>query len=77
MPIYEYCCQDCHQRFSRRRAMAEADAPIDCAACGSANTRRALSLFSAVSSGRGVIAGSGSSCSSCSASSCAGCSSKS
>lgn len=75
MPLYEYCCQECHNRFSTLRSMAMADAPIACPACGSERTRRALSRFSAISGGKRV-AGTGSSCSSCSAGSCAGCGSK-
>lgn len=73
MPIYEYICQDCQQRFSARRAMSEADAPIACPKCGSAQTRRGLSLFAAHSSGGSIAGGSGESCGSCSSASCGSC----
>ena len=73
MPLYEYKCSECETRFDLLRAMADADAPIACPQCGSRDTRRMISLFSAVGS-EGVIAGAGASCGSCSPSaSCATC----
>ena len=77
MPLYEYKCFDCDTRFDALRAMSDADVPIICPKCGSANTNRMISLFSAVGSG-GVIAGAGASCGSCTpSSSCATCGLKS
>ncbi|HHS97104.1 MAG TPA: zinc ribbon domain-containing protein [Chloroflexi bacterium] len=75
MPLYEYVCGDCGERFEALRPMREADAPIECPHCGGQHAKRALSLFAAIGS-EGVIAGNGSSCTSCSATSCAGCSSR-
>lgn len=73
MPLYEYKCSDCETRFDALRTMSKADDPITCPQCGSENTHRAISLFSAVGS-EGVIAGEGSKCASCSPSaSCATC----
>jgi len=73
MPLYEYKCTDCGACFDALRAMADADVFIACPKCGSENTRRMISLFSAVG-GEGVIAGAGSSCGSCTPSgSCATC----
>jgi putative FmdB family regulatory protein len=73
MPLYEYKCSDCGTCFDALRAMKEADAPIACPKCGSENTRRMISLFSALGS-EGVIAGAGTSCGSCTPSaSCATC----
>lgn len=77
MPLYEYQCSDCKTRFDALRAMSEADAAIACPKCGSENTGRTISLFSAVGS-EGVITGAGSSCGSCTPSaSCATCGLKS
>lgn len=77
MPLYEYKCTDCKTCFDALRAMADADAFIACPKCGSENTCRMISLFSAVG-GDGVIAGAGSSCGSCTpSSSCATCGLKS
>jgi len=71
MPLYEYKCSDCETCFDALRAMSDADVPIACPKCGSGNTRRMISLFSAVGS-EGVIAGA--SCGSCTPSaSCATC----
>ena len=45
MPIYEYACQDCNQRFDRlwpTVASAEGKQPV-CPACGSTVTRRSIS----------------------------------
>jgi len=76
MPLYEYICSECENRFDALRSMADADAPIACPRCGSGQTARAISLFCAVGS-EGVIAGTGSSCASCTPSaSCASCSAK-
>jgi len=73
MPLYEYKCSDCKTRFDALRAMSKADAPIPCPQCGSMDTHRAISLFSAIGSD-GVIAGEGTSCGSCTPSaSCATC----
>lgn len=77
MPLYEYKCLDCEACFDALRAMSEADALIACPKCNGENTRRTISLFSAIG-GEGVIAGAGASCSSCAPSaSCATCSLKS
>ncbi len=72
MPIYEYVCKDCGNRFETMRSMKDADAPITCLQCEGVHTSRLLSLFAAHSGGR-VVAGGDSSCSSCASSSCATC----
>ena len=72
MPIYEYVCLDCGERFERVRTMKEADAPISCAGCESQHTSRMLSLFFASSGGK-AVAGSAGGCASCSSGSCATC----
>jgi putative FmdB family regulatory protein len=61
MPLYEYKCSNCETCFDALRAMADADAPIACPKCGSENTGRMISLFSAIGS-EGVVAGAGASC---------------
>jgi putative FmdB family regulatory protein len=75
MPIYEYSCPECGNKFDARRAMKDADAPIVCPACGAENARRGLSLFYAAGS-NGALKGAGgsSSCASCTSSSCSSCS---
>ena len=72
MPIYEYVCQDCGMHFDALRMMKDADEFIQCADCNGLNTRRCISVFSAVSGGKSV-AGPASGCSSCSGGACSSC----
>ncbi len=72
MPIYEYVCLDCGERFEKIRLMKEADDPIACGRCESQHTSRLLSLFFASSGGK-AIASTNSGCASCSSGSCATC----
>ena len=72
MPIYEYVCLECGERFEKMRPMKDADAPLPCSKCESDHLSRLLSLFNAQSGGR-VVAGGNASCSSCSSGSCASC----
>lgn len=45
MPIYEYQCKSCDQRFEKLiRSATEAD-HVACPECGSKKTERALSVF--------------------------------
>jgi len=64
MPLYEYVCLDCLNRFDVLRPMVEADAPIACEECESGHTSRALSVFYAQSHGeaRPQPAGQGCAC---------------
>ena len=77
MPLYEYSCDDCQCKFEVLRSISQADEPVLCTECGGSDTRRAISLFSAVS--RGGDGGDssrslgGGGCASCSATSCATC----
>ncbi len=53
MPVYEYVCRTCDQRFEVRRSMSEASAPIDCPD-GHADTTRMLSVFASVGRSAGA-----------------------
>jgi putative FmdB family regulatory protein len=63
MPMYEYRCQKCGEKFERLRSMRDADAETECPACKSKEVKRQLSTFasgSSSSSGAGCTpAGSG------------------
>jgi putative FmdB family regulatory protein len=50
MPIYEYECQACGEKFELRRSISDNDSEIECPRCGTAKPRRVLSLFSKGSS---------------------------
>lgn len=53
MPLYEYRCRTCDERFEARRAMADADEPL---ACPNGHTRAVRLLAAFAATGR---AGSG------------------
>lgn len=72
MPIYEYVCLDCRERFDALRPIAQADIPIACRGCGSEHSSRTLSVFYAQSGGR-AVAGTLGGCSSCSGGHCSSC----
>ena len=56
MPLYEYRCKTCDDRFELRRAMAEADAPAHCPA-GHEGVVRLLPAFAATGRATGPAAG--------------------
>jgi putative FmdB family regulatory protein len=75
MPIYEYTCLDCGERFEALRSMKDADATIPCKKCEGNRTTRQVSACYAQSGGR-IVAGSASAaggCAGCAGGSCAGC----
>ena len=51
MPIYEYECPACGEKFELRRGINDSDSEIKCPRCGAANPRRVFSVFSTGSSG--------------------------
>ncbi len=75
MPIYEYICEDCHQKFESMRPFSQADAPISCTNCKSTHTHRTVSKCFAKSDSTGtnysVNVGGG--CSGCSGGNCGHC----
>lgn len=77
MPVYEYQCVNCAQRFEALRPMNQADAPIACPRCAAPDTRRVLSVFAAISrdgGGSRLVAGSSpSGCGTCAGGHCASC----
>jgi putative FmdB family regulatory protein len=51
MPIYEYECGSCGEKFELRRSMADNDSDVKCPKCGVEKPRRVLSMFGTTSSG--------------------------
>ena len=49
MPIYEYTCESCKNKFEQLVRTMSGDAKVNCPQCGSPKTERSLSVF-AVSS---------------------------
>ena len=75
MPVYEYVCATCKNRFEKLRPMAQMDDEAPCPTCGG-DASRALSVFAAfmtdsygntrasfnLGSGDGCACGSGGAC---------------
>ncbi|MDP2917521.1 MAG: zinc ribbon domain-containing protein [Dehalococcoidia bacterium] len=57
MPIYEYECAKCGERFELRRSLADKDSEIQCPGCGEKNPERVFSLFCTVGSSTGGSSG--------------------
>lgn len=53
MPIYEYECTICGEKFEMRRGVGDSDVEIKCPKCGTEHPRRVLSMFASASSGGG------------------------
>jgi putative FmdB family regulatory protein len=49
MPIYEYECRKCGERFELRRGMSDSDREIKCPKCGIEDPRRIISTFATTS----------------------------
>jgi putative FmdB family regulatory protein len=47
MPLYEYQCKKCEKMFEILLSFRELDDPVKCPDCGSEETDRLLSTFSA------------------------------
>jgi putative FmdB family regulatory protein len=45
MPIYEYQCEECHERFELLVRSSAQQATPTCPKCGSGKVKRAMSLF--------------------------------
>lgn len=73
MPLYEYVCLDCGNRFDALRPMKDADSVIHCESCQSEHTSRMLSVFFAQSGGKAIAGSNAGSCAGCSGGTCATC----
>ena len=61
MPVYEYVCSRCGQRFEKMMRFSELDRQPECPQCHSIETRKQISAFATQSAGGGYSA-SASSC---------------
>jgi len=50
MPIYEYVCQDCDEKYEKLVRSLSAKVELTCPQCGSHKAEKALSMFGAVGS---------------------------
>jgi putative FmdB family regulatory protein len=53
MPMYEYRCQECGEKYEQLRRMSEADSNLVCPRCASQKVERLLSTFAAGGCGPG------------------------
>ena len=74
MPLYEYFCPPCNQKFELLRPMSRAEEPATCPT-GHTEANRVLSLFASFAKGDdgSVTPVGGSACSSCAADTCSTC----
>lgn len=58
MPMYEYRCTECGERYEQLRRMSEADTGLECPKCGSERVDREISAC-AIGGGCGTGSGGG------------------
>ena len=54
MPMYEYRCEDCGERFEKLVRSSSSQEPIGCPNCGGTDTRKQFSTFASVGVRAGV-----------------------
>ena len=77
MPIYEYVCGKCKNKFELMRPFSRSQEGADCSKCHNQAERIISSCYAMTSGDNGAIKsieGSGSSCASCSSGNCSTCS---
>jgi putative FmdB family regulatory protein len=52
MPIFEYECKSCSKKFEE--LVSSSNTPVVCPQCGSAETRKLLSVFAASAGGSSI-----------------------
>ncbi|MCX6005573.1 MAG: zinc ribbon domain-containing protein [Chloroflexi bacterium] len=76
MPIYEYICPNCKNKFELLCSISRSNENAECPKCKSSSKRAISKFISRAKNDLGYLssmAGSGSSCSSCSSSNCSSC----
>jgi len=51
MPLYEYVCRACHERFEVLQRIGDGAEDVRCPECGAAEAERKLSTFAAAVAG--------------------------
>ena len=69
MPIYEYRCKSCGNKFEK---LVQGKEKVTCPKCGKGSLEKLFSVFG-VKSSSGFTPSSGSSCSTCTSSTCESC----
>ncbi len=76
MPIYEYVCKGCKNKFEKMRSFSQANESAECPRCRKKAERVLSACYSMTTSASGVpqpVAGSGGGCASCGGGSCSTC----
>ncbi len=53
MPLYEYRCPECGERFEEIRSFGQAEDGVECVACGAEGAERQISSFATAPGGSG------------------------
>ncbi len=53
MPIYEYECRKCGEKFEKRRSISDDDRELACPKCGAEKPSRVFSVFATTAPGGG------------------------
>lgn len=59
MPIYEYYCKDCRNKFELLTTYTESEVNIECSKCHGSNVRKLFSVFARTRGGGSDFDGSG------------------
>ncbi|PIP05752.1 MAG: zinc ribbon domain-containing protein [Chloroflexi bacterium CG08_land_8_20_14_0_20_45_12] len=59
MPIYEYQCAQCGERFEVRQSLGEGGSGLNCPKCHAQNPKRLFSSFFSPGSGTSELSGTG------------------
>lgn len=62
MPLYEYRCTDCDERFEVLQRMGDGAAGVECPSCGAPRVERQLSTFAGSAGNGGATAAAGGGC---------------
>jgi putative FmdB family regulatory protein len=72
MPLYEYRCRDCGDRFEVLQRLGEGAAGLSCPACGAGALDKQFSSFATTSSSSSALADAGCGAAECGAGACCG-----
>ena len=59
MPIYEYECKSCGEKFEAHRKITDSDSELQCPKCGKKQPQRIFSTFGTCSSDKSCISSPG------------------
>ena len=57
MPMYEFRCRDCGERFEELRSLSDPNEGIECPSCSGGRVEKLFSTFAAATGGGGTSSG--------------------